>query len=56
MRKSGFTEAQIIGIIKEQEAGAPNAEARRKHGLSQVTVYKLKSNYDGVEASDAATR
>ena len=36
MRKSRFTEAQIIGMIKEQEAGMPTAEVCRKHGLSQA--------------------
>jgi len=40
MRKSRFTEAQIIGMIKEQEAGVPTAEVRRKHGLSQGRFYK----------------
>ena len=39
MRKSRFTEAQIIGMIKEQEAGMPTAEVCRKHGLSQGTFY-----------------
>ena len=42
MRKSRFTEAQIIGMIKEQEAGLPMAELCRKHGLSPATFYKLK--------------
>ena len=54
MRKSRFTEAQIIGIIKEQEAGMPTAEVCRKHGLSQGTFYKFKSKYGGMEVSDAA--
>ena len=39
MRKSRFTEAQIIGMIKEQEAGMPTAEVCRKHGSSQGTFY-----------------
>ena len=43
MRKSRFTEAQIIRMIKEQEAGMPTAEVCRKHGLSQGTFYKYKS-------------
>ncbi|MFK7754984.1 MAG: transposase, partial [Sedimentitalea sp.] len=47
MRKSRFTEAQIIGMIKEQEAGMPTAEVCRKHGLSQGTFYKFKSKYGG---------
>ena len=53
MRKSRFTEAQIIGMIKEQEAGMPTAEVCRKHGLSQGTFYKYKSKYGGMEPSDA---
>ena len=52
MRKSRFTEAQIIGMIKEQEAGMPTGEVCRKHGLSQGTFYKYKSKYGGMEASD----
>ena len=54
MRRSRFTEAQIIGMIKEQEAGMPTAEVCRRHGLSPATVYKLKSRYGGVEESEAA--
>ena len=54
MRKSRFTEAQIIGMIKEQEAGMPTAEVCRKHGLSQGTFYKFKSKYGGMEVSNAA--
>jgi putative transposase len=49
MRKSRFTEAQIIGMIKEQEAGMPTAEVCRRHGLSPATFYKLKSKYGGME-------
>jgi putative transposase len=54
MRKSRFTEAQIIGMIKEQEAGMPTAEVCRKHGLSQGTFYKYKSKFGGMEVSDVA--
>ncbi len=54
MRKSRFTQAQIIGMIKEQEAGMPTAEVCRKHGLSQGTFYKYKSKYGGMEVSDVA--
>jgi len=54
MRKSRFTEAQIIGMIKEQEAGMPTAEVCRKHGLSQGTFYKYKSKYGGMDVSDVA--
>jgi len=54
MRKSRFTEAQIIGMIKEQGAGVPTAEVCRKHGLSQGRFYKYKSKYGGMEVSDVA--
>ncbi len=54
MRKSRFSEAQIIGMIKEHEAGLPIAEVCRKHGLSPATFYKLKPKYGGMEVSDAA--
>jgi putative transposase len=53
MRKSRFTEAQIIGMIKEQEGGLPTVDICRKHGLSTATFYKLKSKYGGLEVSDA---
>lgn len=53
MRKSRFTAAQIIGMIKEQEAGLPAAELCRKHGLSPATFYKLKAKYGGMDLSDA---
>ena len=53
MRKSRFSEEQIIGMIKEQEAGLPTAEVCRKYGLSSATFYKFKSKYGGMEVSDA---
>jgi len=53
MRKSRFTEAQIIEMIKEQEAGMATADVCRKHGLSPATFYKLKAKYGGMELSDA---
>ena len=53
MRKSRFTEAQIVGMFKEQEAGLPTAELCRKHGLSPATFYKLKAKYGGMDLSDA---
>jgi putative transposase len=53
MRKSRFTEAQIIRMIKEQEAGLPTAELCRKHGLSPATFYKLKAKEGGMDLSDA---
>ena len=53
MRKSRFTEAQIIGMVKEQEAGMATAEVCRKHGLSPASFYKLKAKYGGMDLSDA---
>ena len=53
MRKSRFTEEQIIAMIKEQEAGMPTAEVCRKHGLSTASFYKFKAKYGGMEVSDA---
>ncbi len=51
--ESRFTEAQIIGMIKEQEAGLPTSDLCRKHGLSPATFYKLKAKYGGMDLSDA---
>ena len=53
MRKSRFTDAQIIGTVKEQEAGLPTSELCRKHGLSPATFNKLKARYGGMDLSDA---
>ena len=53
MRKSRFTETQIIGMIKEQEAGLTVAEVCRKHGISPASFYKLKAKYGGMDVSDA---
>ena len=52
MRQSRFTEAQIIGMIKEQEAGMPTAEVCRRHGLSLASFYKFKAKYGGMNVSD----
>jgi len=53
MKRSRFTEEQIIGILREQEAGGKTAEVCRKHGISQTTFFKWKSKYGGLEVSDA---
>jgi putative transposase len=53
MRRSRFSEEQIIAILKEQEAGMPTADVCRKHGISSATFYKYKSKYGGLEVSDA---
>ncbi len=53
MKRSRFTEEQIIGMLKEQEAAMPTAEVCRKHGISSATFYKWKSKYGELEVSDA---
>ena len=53
MRKSRFTEEQIIGVLKEHQAGLPVAELCRKHGISDATFYGWRSRYGGMEVSDA---
>ena len=53
MRKSRFSDEQIISILKEQEAGSPTAEVCRRLGISSATLYKWKSRFGGMEASEA---
>ena len=53
MRKSRFSEAQMIGMLREQEAGATTEEVCRRHGISQQTFYRWKAKYGEMEVSDA---
>jgi len=53
MRASRFTEEQIIGMLKEQEAGAKTVDVCRRHGISSATFYKFKAKYGGMDVSDA---
>ena len=53
MKRSRFTEEQIIGILRKQEAGAKAADLCRKHGMSEATLYNWKAKFGGMDVSDA---
>ena len=56
MKRKRFTEEQIIGILREQEAGAKTADLARKHGVSEATLYNWKAKFGGMDVSDAKRR
>ena len=53
MKRSKFTDEQIIGILREQEAGAKTAEICRRHGISSATFHAWKARFGGMDVSDA---
>ena len=53
MKRSKFSEEQVIAILREQEAGAKTADVCRRHGISSATFYAWKAKYGGMEPSDA---
>jgi len=53
MKRARFTEEQIIGVLKEHEAGAKTADLCRKHGISEATFYNWKSKFGGMDVSEA---
>src|SRR3546814_15817194 len=52
MKHTRFSEEQIIGVLKEAEAGAKTGELARRHGVSEATIYNWKAKYGGLEVSE----
>lgn len=53
MKRKRFTEEQIIGVLREQDAGAKAGDLARKHGISEATLINWKAKYGGMDVSDA---
>ena len=53
MKRKRFTEEQIIGVLREHEAGARAGDLARKHGISEATLYNWKAKFGGMDVSDA---